>query len=128
MAKSVQSTQNRGKIETIKLKRAIVLNGAEITRAIIEIDHVNYGLDSKTGLLKKTKRSQFTVRDIEKFLLLLDGESIMPSDYKGKRLKFNIRINCPVRGKFYGKEFVMIFDTDYSETDVIYTITLYPGW
>jgi hypothetical protein len=37
-------------------------------------------------------------------------------------------IKCPVKGKFEGKEFVMIFKTDYHHSDEIHTITLFPNW
>ncbi len=128
MAKDSLANTERGLIEEIKLRRAIFFNGNSITRAVIEIDHINYGLDKKTGKLKKTKRSNFSLRDVEKFLVLLDGESIFPSGYRGKRSKFDIRINCPIKGQFYKKEFIMIFDTHYDHPEKIYTITLYPGW
>lgn len=119
---------SRGRIETVKLKKALLFNGSRITKAIIEIDHINHGLDPKTKQLNKTKRSNFSLGDVEMFLMLLDGESIMPSSYKGMLSRFDIRINCPVKGRFFQKEFIMVFDTDYVESDVIYTITLYPGW
>lgn len=104
-----------------------MFNGNTITKAVIEVDHVNFGLD-KTGNLNKRKRTSFSVSDIEKFVLMLDGENILSLKYKGTISQFDIRINCPVKGKFYGKEFLMFFDTDYSSPDKIHTITLYPGW
>lgn len=60
--------------------------------------------------------------------MLLDSEDIMPRDYRGTVSRFDIRINCPVVGKFFEKEFIMIFDIDYSKPYVIHTITIYPGW
>ena len=42
------SNSNRGRIVEIKLKRAITLNGEKITKAVIEIDHVNFGFNQKT--------------------------------------------------------------------------------
>lgn len=127
MAKAIQLGLTRGRVEEIKLKKSIVFNGNKITRAVIEIDHINFGLDG-AGKLKKTKRTNFSVSDIEKFILLLHGENIVSSKYKGKVSQFDIRINCPVKGKFYAKVFLMFFDTDFSNPDKIHTITLYPGW
>ncbi len=126
MAKAIKNHSNRGKVEEIRLQKSITFNGNIITKAIIEIDHVNFGLD-KNGL-KKNKRTNFSVKDIEKFIMLLDGENIIASKYKGKVSQFDIRITCPVKGKFYGKEFLMFFDTDYNTPEKRYTITLYPGW
>lgn len=127
MAKELKPNSNRGRIEEIKLKRSIVFNGNTILRAVIEVDHINFGLD-KSGKLNKKMRTNFSLGDIEKFILMLDGETILSSKYRGKISQFDIRINCPVKGKFYGKEFLMFFDTDYSSPDEIHTITLYPGW
>ncbi len=118
---------DRGKIVDITLGRPIIFNGNEITQARIEIDHINHGL-SKEGDLNKKKRTNFTIKDIEKFIKLLDGEDIAADDYMGKISKFNIRINCPVKGRFYGKEFLMIYDTHYDKENEIHTITLIPGW
>lgn len=119
---------DRGRIETIDLKRSIVFNGNTINKAVIEIDHINYGLNSKTRALNTKKRTSFTVRDVEKFIMLLDGEDIIPDDYKGKKSQFSLRMNCPIGGKFFDKEFIMIFDTHYDKEEEIHTITLIPGW
>lgn len=125
---SQRPAKERGRIETIELSKVITFNGNKITRAIIEIDHINHGLnDDKTGL-KDSKRTNFSLKDIEKFIYLLDGEHLAAEDYKGKLSQFSIRINCPVKGRFYGKMFYMIFDTHYDRASEIHTITLYPGW
>ncbi len=121
-------SHKRGRIVEIKLKRSIVFNSNKVSRATVEIDHINFGLDKKTGFLNKIKRSNLTVMDIEKFLMLLDGEEIMANHYKGKVSQFSIRVNCPVAGKFFGKEFIMIFDTHYDKSDLLHTITIFPGW
>jgi hypothetical protein len=117
----------RGRIEKINLSKAVTFNGHRVTKAVIEIDHINYGLDN-TGKLNKKPRSEFTVRDIEKFIMLLDNESILATGYLGKVSQFSIKINCPVKNRFFGKVFIMIFDTHYDQHDEIHTITLYPGW
>lgn len=119
---------DRGKIVKIKLKKQIVFNSETIKEAIIELDHTNFGLDPKTKELKKIPRTNFTARDIEKFISLLDGERLVPECYREASSVFQIRIDCPVVGRFYGKEFVMIFETDYKKRDQIYTITLFPNW
>jgi hypothetical protein len=120
--------RERGRVVDIILSRPITFNSSIITKAKIEIDHINFGLNKKTKKLNEKKRSHFTVRDIEKFIKLLDGEDVVASDYKGKISEFNIRINCPISGQFYGKEFIMIFDTHYDKSDEIHTITIFPGW
>jgi hypothetical protein len=120
--------QNRGRVETITLKKPIVFNSNKITTAIIEIDHINYGLDRKTAILKKNRRSSFSLNDIEKFLALLDGEYIYPRSHKGRVSRFEHRVDCPISGRFFKKEFLMIFDTDYDKPSEIHTITIFPGW
>ena len=122
------SDYDRGRIETIRLKKTLVFNSNLIKEAVVEIDHINHGLSKKTRGLNVKKRSSFSVSDIEKFLMLLDGEQVIARDHKGRISKFEVRIDCPIRGKFYGKEFILIFDTNYDKPDQIYTITLYPGW
>lgn len=119
---------NRGRVETVTLKSPFVLNGNTITRARIEIDHINYGLDKKTGELNGKRRSSFTVSDIEKFLAMLDGEYLMAREHRKRISRFEVRIDCPVPGKFRKKEFILIFETDYDKPSEINTITLYPGW
>lgn len=119
---------DRGTINTIKLKSAIVLNGHRITKAIVELDHINYGLNTRTKKLNTTKRSNFSNNDIEKFIMLLDGEDLAPERYEKTYSVFIHFIKCPVKGKFEGKEFVMIFKTDYHHGEEIHTVTLYPNW
>jgi hypothetical protein len=118
----------RGRVEDIKLKKPITLNANLITRAVIEIDHINHGLNKTTGNLNAKKRTNFSLADIEKFLMLLDGEYIMARNHKSRVSQFEVRIDCPIKGRFFGKEFIMIFDTDYDKPDQMHTITLYPGW
>ena len=126
--KKTNTEYDRGKIESICLKKTFVFNSNVITEAIIEIDHVNYGLNKATKKLNTKKRSDFSVSDIEKFLLLLDGENLIARNHKGRISQFEVRIDCPVRGRFYGKEFLLIFDTQYDKPHQIHTITIYPGW
>ncbi len=128
MQRGGRPQKDRGRVERIKLKKPILFNSKEITEAVIEIDHINYGLNRNTQSLNKRKRTNFSVHDVEKFLMLLDGESVYARNYRGRISRFEIRIDCPVRGRFFGKEFIMIFDTDYDKPEEIYTITLYPGW
>lgn len=118
----------RGRVEEVKLKKPITFNTNLITKAVIEIDHINHGLNRKTGNLNAKNRTNFSLIDIEKFLILLDGEYIVARNHKGRVSQFEVRIDCPVKGRFFGKEFIMIFDTDYDKSDQIHTITLYPGW
>ncbi|MFN7825675.1 MAG: hypothetical protein ACK5P6_09970 [Pseudobdellovibrionaceae bacterium] len=119
---------DRGKIENISFKKALNFNGNLIMKAVIEIDHINHGLNKKTGELNPKKRTNFSTPDIEKFLMLLDGEHIVARSHKGRISQFEVRVDCPVKGRFFGKEFILIFDTDYDKPDQMHTITLYPGW
>ena len=120
---------SRGRIETINLKKPITFNGEIFRRARIEIDHINFGLNPKTFELNTKRRLSFTVKDIEKFIKLLDNEFIIASKIKGTISKFEHRIDCPVPGKFFNKEFLMVFDTDYKNIEELHTITLIPfGW
>lgn len=114
----------RGRFENVVLKKPINLNGNLITKAVVEIDHINHGLNKKTGKLNPKKRTNFSISDIEKFLMLLDGEYIIARNHKSRISQFEVRIDCPVKGKFFGKEFIMIFDTDYDNPDQVHTITL----
>jgi hypothetical protein len=120
--------QGRGRVESVILKKMIIFNGGEIRKAKIEIDHINLGLNKKTKELNKTARTNFTIKDIEKFIKMLDGEELIADTYKGKVSQFIHRIECPITGKFFGKEFFMFFDIDYNNKEVIHTVTLIPGW
>lgn len=128
MKNATTQTTSRGRIVTGDLTKSIVFNSTIITKAVIEIDHINYGLDKKTKKLKTTARTNFSVTDIEKFLFLLDGEDIFTSKHKGRTSQYQFRVDCPIKGRFYKKEFIMFFDTNYDKPHEIHTVTIYPGW
>lgn len=128
MKKGNNKDYERGRVETITLRKPIVLNSNKITTAVVEIDHINFGLDKKTKKLKPKRRTNFSLGDIEKFLALLDGEYIFPRGHKGRTSKFEHRVTCPVKGKYFGRQFFVIFDTNYDKPNEIHTITIYPGW
>ncbi len=128
MKNTVTQNTKRGRIVTGDLTKSILFNSAVITKAVIEIDHINYGLNKKTGELNKKSRTNFTINDIEKFLMRLDGEDILAIGHRKRVSKFDFRVDCPVPGRFYKRQFIMIFDTDYDKPGEIYTITLVPGW
>lgn len=128
IVKKVSTEVNRGQIKKISLRKPIIFNGNAIKKAVIEIDHINYGLNPKTKILNNRKRTNFTVNDIERFLILLDGEYIAARDYRGRVSRFEIRIDCPIAGRFKNKPFILIFDIDYNRAEEIYTVTLFPGW
>jgi hypothetical protein len=58
----------------------------------------------------------------------LDGEDLVAQRYEKKAGVFMHFIKCPVKGKFEGLEFVMVFKIDYDEEDEIHTMTLFPNW
>ncbi|MBC7458498.1 MAG: hypothetical protein H7235_09480 [Bdellovibrionaceae bacterium] len=126
--KKVSPEVDRGQIKEITLKRQITFNGSVIKKAVIEIDHINYGLNSKTKSLNEKKRSNFAINDIEKFLIMFDGEYVAAKGFRGRVSRFEVKIDCPVPGRFKGKMFIMIFETDYDKSEEIYTVTLFPGW
>ncbi len=126
--KKVSPKVDRGQIKEITLKRQITFNGSVINKAIIEIDHINYGLNSKMKSLNEKKRTNFTINDIEKFLMMLDGEYVAAKGFRGRVSRFEVKIDCPVPGRFKNKIFIMIFETDYDKSEEIYTVTLFPGW
>lgn len=117
---------NRGKVKNITLKKPITFNKEVIKTAKIEIDHINHGLDAK-GNLKKKRRSNFTVSNVEKFIARLDGELEIPINYSKHGPTFLVRIDCPVAGSFFRREFIMIFTKDKKKVDEIYIVTLYLG-
>lgn len=126
--KTAKNDFDRGRIETVTLKKPFTFNGSEISQAIIEIDHINFGLDRKTLKLNAKRRSNFTIADIEKFLSLLDEEYVAASSHKGRVSRYQIRIDSPIYGKFEGKTFIMVFEISYDTSDLIHTITLFPNW
>lgn len=126
--KPKQRDFERGSIQELYLKKLFTFNGVPITKAIIEIDHINYGLDRKTFKLNKKKRSNFSIADIEKFLSRLDGEYLAYTKMNGRKLRYEMRIDSPIHGKNFGKTYLLVFETDYNSPNVIHTITLFPNW
>ncbi|MBK8201314.1 MAG: hypothetical protein IPK68_02935 [Bdellovibrionales bacterium] len=122
--KVVKPVADRGQIREVTFKE-ITFNGNTIKKAVIEIDHINFGLDRTTNALNKTKRTNFTVSDIEKFLMMLDGEYIYSDNFRGRVTRFEIKIDCPVAGRFKHRVFIMICETDYDEPEKIHVITLF---
>lgn len=119
---------DRGRIEEFKLSKPILLNGNAVTELKIEIDHINFGINKKTKKLNKSKRTHFTISDVVRFLRELHDEDIEPIERDGHVLRFAVRVNCPVAGKFFGKEFILIFDTNEQRKNEVHTITIVPGW
>lgn len=117
-----------GRQQILHLKKSIWLNGQIIRRALVDLSHINYGINKQTNVLNDKRRTSFTINDIEKFILMLDGEYIYPKKHRGRISRFEIRIDCPSHGRFRGKEFVMVFETDYDKNEEICMITLFPGW
>lgn len=118
---------NRGRIERIRLIKSITFNDYIIKEVVIEIDHINYGLDD-SGKLKVKARSNFTVKEIAKFIMMLDGEDITADRYRGSKSRFVIKVTCPIKRHHFGKIFIMIFEHDHFKQDELYTVTIYPGW
>ena len=81
----------------------MVFNSNLIKEAVIEIDHINYGLNKKSKGLNVKKRSNFSASEVEKFLTLLDGEQLIARNHIGRISQFEVRIDCPIKGNFMGK-------------------------
>jgi len=112
-----------------KLIKPIVFNGKMITHIHVELDHINSGLskdDTGKSKLKDSKRTNFSLNDIEKFIRMLDGEELAPARYEGRNCIFNVKIDCPISGPFRERRFLMVFKTFHSPTDLIHTITIFP--
>jgi hypothetical protein len=118
----------RGKLVLITLKIPISFNDGLIKRALIELDHINFGLNEKTGNLKKERRTNFSVSEVEQFIHLLDQEQVAATRYKGTKSYFVLKVDCPVKGLHYGRMFVMVIEHDYKNFELLNIITLYPGW
>jgi hypothetical protein len=116
---------DRGKIAIVKLKSPIVFNGNSITEAIIEIDHINFGLNIKTAKLNTKRRSNFSVDQVIRFLELLHGEDMYPKYHRKRYSHFEHRVTCPIPGKYFRKQFFMVFETNYDKPEQIHSITLF---
>ncbi len=120
--------KDRGKIYEVNLSSPITLNGNTVTKAIIELDHINFGVNEDTGELNGKRRLNFTLSDIKRFIAELDQEDIPAKKHDGYWSLFITRVDSPIRNKHEGKEFIMVFKLNYRESELIHTITLYPGW
>lgn len=123
--KIIKKAIKRGRIEVLKLQEPFTFNGNLIREARIEIDHVNFGIDRKTGSLNLRKRTNFKASDIEKFLMMLDEETILPTKYGKSFERFEVRIDCPLPGRYLTKTFLMVFELMDRSPGVIFTVTLF---
>ena len=116
----------KGLVKT--LKKEISFNGFRINTIWVELDHINRGLsqEKRYKVLKKKKRTHFSLNDVEKFVLLLDGEFQVAKRYEGKNSVFMMQVQCPLPGKFKDRWFIMVLKTYYDDRHVLHSITLYP--
>jgi hypothetical protein len=75
-------------------------------KAVIELDHVNYGLNKKTHVLNTKKRTNFSNGDIEKFIKMLDGEDLTPERYEKNYSFFIFSLSVPLRENLKVKSFL----------------------
>jgi hypothetical protein len=115
----------RGKIVEISIGKAITFNEEVYTKATIEIDHVNYGLNLETKELNRKKRSGFTAEHVCQFLLEIDGMDISPAKVSDDFSYFSLELLCPVKGTHFDKKFRIVFTTTVNDPGAIGTITLY---
>ena len=126
----MMGNKNPDKVLVKKLKKEISFNGNRISTIWVELDHINRGLfelESGKKVLKNKKRTYFSLNDIEKFILLLDGEYQVAKRYEGRSSVFMIQVQCPIEGMFKDRLFLMIFKTYYEDKHVLHTVTLYPS-
>lgn len=116
----------RGKIYCRQLKRSITFNGVERTHMEVELDHINHGLHPRTKKLKKTKRFNFNLSNIESFLRRLDNEYLDTDDYRGTKSVFTVVIDCPVKGKWFEIPFICIIAIDHNSPDYLFSISMWP--
>ena len=116
---------DRGDVIEIEIGKAITFNEKSYTKARIEIDHINYGLDPKAKKLNTKRRSHFSAEDICQFLLELDGMELVSGKEDKDFYYFVLELLCPIKGKDYEKKFRLIFTTSKTEMGIIGTITLY---
>jgi hypothetical protein len=116
---------DRGKVIEIEIGKTITFNEEKYSRARIEIDHINYGLDIKEKKLNSKRRSNFTAYDICHFLWELEGMELVPGKQDKEFNFFVIEILCPIQGRDFTKKFRLVFTTSKNEKGIIGTITLY---
>ena len=117
------------KILTKKLKKEITFNGNKISTIWVELDHINKGLaqsESGSKVLNNKKRTFFSLNDVEKFIMQLDGEHQIAKRYEGRNSVFMMHTQCPIEGKFKDRWFIMIFKTYYEDKHILHSVTLYP--
>lgn len=115
----------RGRIVDVVISRPITFNEELYTKARIEIDHVNYGLDTKTKELNKIRRSHLSIADVCQFILELDGVELVAGQKDKELFFYALEMFCPVDGNDFGKRFRLIFTTTKNDPGVIGTITLF---
>ena len=125
----MMENNNSKKVLIKKLKKELTFNGIKINTIWVELDHINRGLtklESGKKVLKNKKRTSFSLNDVEKFVLLLDGEYQVAKSYIGRSAVFMMQVQCPLEGKFKDRWFIMVFKTYYDEKHVLHSITLFP--
>ncbi|MBC7538818.1 MAG: hypothetical protein H7281_08355 [Bacteriovorax sp.] len=115
----------RGKVVEIDLFTSVKFNERLYLKAVIEIDHVNKGLDKKTKKINKKNRSNFSIDDVLSFLLLLNDLELVPVEEKESLSFFVVEVPCPIINQNYGKLYRLIFSTQKYYSDRITVITLY---
>src|SRR5690606_41659860 len=100
--------KNKVKLYEVDLNNSITFNGETISKAIIDLDHINYGVDKKTGKLNRKERLNVTLNDIKNLIRELAGEDIAAEQYDGSWPSCVTRIDSPINGNPEGKESSMV--------------------
>lgn len=108
----------RGRVFEVVIGTTITFNEGSYTRARIEIDHINYGLNPDTKELNGIQRSNFSLNDVCQFLMELNDMDLIPIKTDDEFHYFALEITR-------GKKYRLIFTTSISDPAVLGAITLY---
>lgn len=93
---------DRGRVETIELSKVIIFNGKRITKVIIEIDHINHGLNDDKSGLKVAKRTDFSARTSKNSFIFSMGNILRLKIIRAKFLNLVSRLIVLLKADFTG--------------------------
>jgi hypothetical protein len=115
----------RGEIIEISLSAPLVVNGVEIFKIKMEIDHINYGLNAFSKELNKIKRSHFSAWEIAHILNYVTSEALLPVAVDKCFTYFALEFLYPTEKENGKKKFRIVFKLLIEDADAVEVITLY---
>ncbi len=112
------------RIFEVLLSDPIEFNGEVYSRAAIDLDHINYGLNPRNKELNLKQRSDFSIFEICLFLAELDGIELVANVVR-QFSYYTHDLKCPVIGSHFGKQCRLVFLTNKDYPDLIFTVTLF---